>query len=205
VEEGDERAVGEDNSLGRLLALSDGVFAIAMTLLALDLRLPDLGEHATDAALRHALGDETQTLLAFVISFYIVASYWGTHRRLMRAVTKASPSLIRHTVMVLLLVAALPFPATVLAEHGDLPSGLAFYAAYNVIAVLALLLLRRDIGRLGTPADGGEAFGLIADLVVFLLCIPAGFVIGSDGPFVLLLLILAGRLSTWRRPSDRRP
>ena len=61
--EGDERAL--DNSLGRLLALCDGVFAIAMTLLALDLRLPDLGAHLTDGQLRDALGDQSRSYLAF--------------------------------------------------------------------------------------------------------------------------------------------
>jgi hypothetical protein len=59
IAEGDEPGEpAADNSLGRLLALSDGVFAIAMTLLALDLRLPDLGTDASDAQLRHALGDD---------------------------------------------------------------------------------------------------------------------------------------------------
>jgi uncharacterized membrane protein len=199
VAEGDEHEVREDNSLGRLLALSDGVFAIAMTLLALDLRLPDLGGDPTDAALRDALGDQVPTLLAFVITFYIVASYWGSHRRLMRRVTAVSPGLIGHTIVVLLLVAALPFPASVLAEHGDLPSGLAFYGAYNVVAILALLLLRRDVVRLGAPAREVDAFGLIADGVVFALCIPAGYVLRGSGPFVLLLLIVAGRLSASRQ------
>jgi hypothetical protein len=90
----------------------------------------------------------------------------------------------------------------VLAQHGDLPSGLAFYGAYNVIAILALLLLRRDIGRLATAGDGADAFGLVADLVVFALCIPAGYVLGADGPFVLLLLVVAGRLTT-RRAARR--
>jgi uncharacterized membrane protein len=65
-------------------------------------------------------------LLAFGISFYIVASYWGTHRRLMRRVTAINPRLVRNTMTVLLLVAAMPFPATVLADlavwHRALPS-----------------------------------------------------------------------------------
>jgi uncharacterized membrane protein len=200
VSEGDERDVREDNSLGRLLALSDGVFAIAMTLLALDLRLPDLGKHPTDGALRDALGDQVPSLLAFAITFYVVASYWGTHRRLMRRVTEVGPGLIGHTIVVLLLVAGLPFPASVLAEHGDLPSGLAFYGAYNVVAIVALLLLRRDIVGLGAADDAG-AFSLIANGVVFALCIPAGYVLGDDGPFVLLLLIVAGRLSARRRQA----
>ena len=116
IAEGDEpEGPASDNSLGRLLALSDGVFAIAMTLLALDLRLPDLGVNASDAQLRHALGDDWRGYLAFVISFYVVANYWGVHRRAMRAVTTIDTRLIGHTLPLLLLVAALPFPASVLA------------------------------------------------------------------------------------------
>jgi hypothetical protein len=68
-----------------------------------------------------------------------------------------------------------------------------------VLAILALLLLRRDIVGLGAPADDAAAFGLIVDGSVFALCIPAGYVLGENGPFVLLLLIVAGRLSTRRR------
>jgi hypothetical protein len=65
IAEGDEPdEPAFDNSNGRLLALSDGVFAIAMTLLALDLRLPDLGAHPSDAQLRHALGDDWRGYLA---------------------------------------------------------------------------------------------------------------------------------------------
>ena len=104
-----------DDSPGRLLALSDGVFAIAMTLLALDLRLPGLGTDPSDAQLRHALGDDWNGYLAFVTSFYVVANYWGVHRRAMRAVTTVDNRLISHTLPLLLLVAALPFPASVLA------------------------------------------------------------------------------------------
>jgi hypothetical protein len=75
IAEGDEPdESASDNSVGRLLALSDGVFAIAMTLLALDLRLPDLGAHPSDAQLRHALGDDWRGYLAFVISF----TWWRT-------------------------------------------------------------------------------------------------------------------------------
>ena len=103
IAEGDEpNEPASDNSNGRLLALSDGVFAIAMTLLALDLRLPDLGAHPSDAQLRHAIGDDWRGYLAFVISFYVVAGYWGVHRRAMRAVTTIDPRLISRTLTLLL-------------------------------------------------------------------------------------------------------
>ena len=89
----------EDNSLGRLLALSDGVFAIAMTLLALDLTVPDnLGSHPTSQQLIHALAQHTDRYWSFLLSFYIIAIYWGAHRRLMRSVTAFNPNLVRDTV-----------------------------------------------------------------------------------------------------------
>jgi uncharacterized membrane protein len=199
--EGDELAGPvSDNSLGRLLALSDGVFAIAMTLLALDLRLPDLGARPTDAQLRQALGDDWRGYLAFVISFYVVANYWGVHRRTMRAVTTCDTRLIGHTLPLLLLVAALPFPASVLATHGDLPTGLAFYSAFNVVANLALVRLLTDVQtRPLDEADIEQREGLWANIVVLLVCIPGAFALRGNGPWLLLLLIVSGRVPRIRR------
>jgi uncharacterized membrane protein len=192
--EGDERVL--DNSLGRLLALCDGVFAIAMTLLGLDLRLPDLGGHITDAQLRDALGDQWRRYLAFFISFYVIANYWSVHRRAMRATSAFDTRLVGHTLPVLLLVAALPFPASVLASYGDHPTALAFYAAFNVVANLALLVLLADVHA---PPD--ERAVLWADIAVLLVCIPGAYVLGDNGPWLLLLLVVSGRASRTRRAS----
>jgi uncharacterized membrane protein len=201
IAEGDEPGEpASDNSLGRLLALSDGVFAIAMTLLALDLRLPDLSTDASDAQLRHALADDWRSYLAFVISFYVVAGYWGVHRRAMRGVRTIDPRLISHTLPLLLLVAALPFPASVLATHGDLPTGLAFYSAFNVVANLALLRLLTDLQtRPLDAADREQRERVWANILVLLLCIPGAFVLEANAPWLLLLLIVSGRAPRFRR------
>lgn len=201
IAEGDEHGEpASDNSLGRLLALSDGVFAIAMTLLALDLRLPDIGTHASDSQLRHALRGDWRGYLAFVISFYVAANYWGVHRRAMRSVTTMDARLVSHTLPALLFVAALPFPASVLATHGDLPSGLAFYSAFNVAASLAMLRLLHDVRRRPLDAAGiEERERLLADILVLLLCIPGAFVLKGDGPWLLLLLMVSGRVTRFRR------
>ena len=201
VAEGDEpEGPASDNALGRLLSLSDGIFAIAMTLLALDLRLPDLGGDASDSQLRHALGDQWRGYLAFVISFYVAANYWGVHRRAMRAVTTINPRLVSHTLPVLLLVAALPFPASVLATHGDLPSALSFYCAFNVLATLTVLRLLNDVRPRPLDAAGSEERErLWANIVVLLLCIPGAFVLKGNGPWLLLLLMVAGRVPRIRR------
>jgi uncharacterized membrane protein len=201
IAEGDEPdQPASDNSPGRLLALSDGVFAIAMTLLALDLRLADLGTDPSDAQLRHALGDGWRGYLAFVISFYVAASYWGVHRRAMRAVKTIDARLISHTLPLLLLVAALPFPASVLATHGDLPTGLAFYSAFNVVANLVLVRLLTDVqtGPLDA-ADIEQRERLWANILVLLLCIPGAFALQGNGPWLLLLLTISGRVPRIRR------
>ena len=201
IAEGDEPdEPASDNSLGRLLALSDGVFAIAMTLLALDLRLPALGTDVSDAQLRHALGDDWRGYLAFVISFYVVAIYWGVHRRAMRAVTTVDTRLISHTLPLLLLVAALPFPASVLATYGDLPTALAFYSAFNVVANLALIRLLNNLqtGPLNA-AEIEQRESLWANILVLLVCIPGAFLLQENGPWLLLLLIISGRVPRIRR------
>src|SRR3984957_20447786 len=201
----------EDNSLGRLLALSDGVFAIAMTLLALDLKPPaGLGDHVTSQQLMHALAQNTDSYWSFLLSFYVIAIYWGGHRRLMRSVVVFNPNLVRDTVFLLLIVAALPFPTSLLGKYGGTPFALALYGAFNALATLALIALTYDVRRADrvarnaeTPADELAVWEGWLNLVVFLLCIPAGYLFGSNGPYVLLLLVLTNRLPMLRRLARR--
>jgi len=205
----------EDNSLGRLLSLSDGVFAIAMTLLALDLtvpvlKAPDHSGHVTNQQLIHALAQNTDSYWSFILSFYIIAIYWGAHRRLMRSVTVFNPNLVRDTIFLLLLVAAMPFPTSLLGRYGGTPFALALYGAISALATLALIRLTYDVRRSDpgsrqaeTPADRLAWWTSWLNLGVFLLCIPAGYVLGSNGPFVLLLLVLTNRLPLLRSLARR--
>jgi uncharacterized membrane protein len=187
--EGDETTA--DNSFGRLLALSDGVFAIAMTLLALELHLPDLGDDPTDHALRHALAHQWHSYLAFVVSFYVVANYWVSHRRALRRVQHLTPELTTRTFLVLLLVAAVPFPASVLANYGGEPSSLAFYAIFNLVAGAAVLRVLAVVPR--DAVIRAERSRLLADGVVFVLCVPLAYVLDDNAPWLLLLLAVSGR------------
>jgi uncharacterized membrane protein len=210
----DASAVGEvsDNSLGRLLTLSDGVFAIAMTLLALDLRVPDLGgDTVTNAELLRALAAEVPSVATYLLSFYVVASYWMTHHRLMRSVQVTHIRLQIHTLLLLTLVAALPFPSGLLARYASTPVALSVYGAVNVLASLMLLWLRHDVRADGLstgPVDldarlrtGWVGWGRV---VVFALCLPAGFILGGKGPWVLALLAVVGASARpWSRWGRR--
>lgn len=151
----------DDNSLGRLLTLTDGVFAIAITLLALDLKVPDLGRHAHEDDLVHALAANADSYWSYLLTFYVIAQYWLRHRRVLRSVTEAQPLLFRDTLLLLLIVAAMPFPASLLGNYGGEPISLALYGAANVVAMLTLILTSWDVRRLGltaAPQPGDEDF-----------------------------------------------
>ena len=206
--EDDEGQAGtsSDNSLGRLLTLSDGVFAIAMTLLAFNLKVPLLGLHPTNADLQHALSQHLSAYYSFGISFYVVANYWMRHRRLMRSVTIIDPALIGQTMFLLLCVAALPFPADLLGQHGSLAISLAIYGALNAVAVLSMLRLHRIVRthqlapRPVTDPVHDDVPELLGTLAVFLLCIPAGYLFPGNGAWTLVLLAVVQRVRpAWRR------
>lgn len=209
--EGDETSA-TDNSLGRLLTLSDGVFAIALTLLALDLHVPMIGRHPSNAELQHALRQHLASYLSFLISFYLVASYWRRHRRIMRSVDTIDPSLISTTLFLLLCVAALPFPAALLGQYGSEAISLVIYGGLNALAIVAMLRLHHivrahHLARSSAPdvdPDHDEVAELAGALVVFLLCIPAGYVFPGNGAWVLLLLIVVQRWSPLIHRIGRR-
>jgi uncharacterized membrane protein len=106
--------VPEDN---RLEALSDGVFAVGMTLLVLDLRVPSAAEAGTGSALLAQLGAEWPTYLAYVVSFVTVLVMWVNHRNVLKLLEP--PDVPFHIIngLLLLLVTVVPFTTSLFAEH----------------------------------------------------------------------------------------
>lgn len=206
--EGDE-SPAPDNSLGRMLALSDGVFAIAMTLLALDLKVPGNLTRPSDHDLRHALAQNSSTYLAYGLSFYVIANYWWNHHQILRSVVRTHRRLMVDTMWLLFVVATIPFPTSLIAEYGSVPFAVALYGGFNALAGISLIRLRHDVRQLGLApptvaadlAPGWETWGTLA---VFLLCIPAAYLLGHDGPWFLLLLLPVGRLAPLQRRWSRR-
>jgi TMEM175 potassium channel family protein len=196
-----------DNSIARLLTLSDGVFAIAMTLLALDLKVPAGLNHPSDRVLRHQLAMNSGNYWAFVVSFFVVASYWGRHRQLMRAVETTHPALIRDTMFLLFFVAIMPFPASLIGNFGSVPIALAVYGGVNASASIALMALSRDVHRLHLRDDAARDYShdptSWMNLVIFLLCIPGGYLLDRHGPWILLLLAVPRVIARARRLRHR--
>jgi uncharacterized membrane protein len=202
-----EEAVAE-RSTGRLFGLADGVFAIAMTLLALDLRVPELGDNPTNAQIVHQLGVQSPHYWSFLLSFYVIAGYWRRHRTEMASVTEVPSRMTRVTLTLLLLVTTMPFAADLLGSYGSEPIAVEVYAVVNALAIIALLVLRYQ-ARLTPdhhPQRGAlRNFELWFDLGAFALAIPASYVFPSHGLLALLALNVIsgalGRLVTrWLNP-----
>ena len=112
----------------RVEAFSDGVFAIAITLLVLDLKLPALPAAPTNADLLQALIRLEPTALSYLVSFLVIGSFWVSHHRLFEAVRHVSPRMLWLNLVLLLCVSFLPFPTTVLGQYGDLAVAEDLYA-----------------------------------------------------------------------------
>jgi uncharacterized membrane protein len=130
----DQSLTGHDGApeTDRLLLLTDGVFAIAVTLLALDLRLP---EGVSDT--RQAMLDLEPKVAAYVFSFLVIYSFWVTHQRLFRIVARADPMLIWLNGLFLLCVAFLPFPVATFGAHtGDRPAVVLYACSMTVTSAM---------------------------------------------------------------------
>lgn len=113
--------------LERLVFFSDAVFAIALTLLAIELRVPTLTVETSDELLRAIYG-EWPKFLAFAMSFWIVALYWRTHHRYFRYINRFDNGLIGRNLLLLFSIVCIPFTMSVLGEYGNLSSASWLYA-----------------------------------------------------------------------------
>ena len=126
----------------RLNALCDGVFAIAMTLLALEVRVP---EAITDPGrFRALLPTFAGELGLYALAFVITGRFWQSHHRIGGHVHHVDEVAIRRTVAFLTGVAALPVAAALLVRDGQFPDAVAFAAGLlTLTSLLAQLLYRR--------------------------------------------------------------
>lgn len=134
-------------SVGRVQALADGVFAVAMTLLVLDVRLPG-GETSDSRALWSQLGDLGPNLAAYLLSFTMLGTFWLALHTVLDLCHDSDRALVWAVLAFLFFVTTLPFTASVLAEHSHL-------AAAVVVYWLNLAALGATLGWVVTHAGSG--------------------------------------------------
>lgn len=181
----------DEKSPHRLIALSDGIFAIAMTLLVLDIRVPG-GLDA--AAFRHALRDVLPHLGAYALSFAILANFWRDHRRILQLAKHVDGLTLRLALAGLGVIALVPFPTSLLSEYGSQPLAVACYAATVVVIDLLELALFLTIWRrpqTAHPISDRDGRNIVADLGTTILVFGATVPIAFASPSVAIWSWLA--------------
>jgi uncharacterized membrane protein len=135
-----------DRETTRVEAFSDGVFAIAATLLVLEFQVPKLGDDVTPKSLLVSLIALWPSLLAFIVSFLSILVMWVNHHGVFDLVRAADSRFKFANGMLLPVVTFIPFPTAVLARHINdcgAPTAAAFYCGTHVVLSLAYIALWR--------------------------------------------------------------
>ena len=170
----------QDNSkeTGRVEAFSDGVFAIAITLLVLDLHVPR-GLHGVQGLLG-ALQEQWPAYLAFLLSFATIGIMWINHHYLFNLITRTDHWLLVFNALLLLTITVVPFPTSLLAEyigHDGQQVAMAVYSGWSLVIALMFNLVWRY------ATHGGRLLRSRADLQA-VRTISRGY---AFGPFLYLL------------------
>lgn len=162
----------------RLAGLQDGVYSIAMTLLVLELKLPPLPEHLTDAALWMALLSLWPKLLTWLLSFWVLAVFWVGDARALAAFNVVNGALLRLGLTRLALVGLLPFSTALIGEHGNHVAAAAVYAAHLFFLAAAQAIrhwyLHKHPALVSWP-DPAAASGAALQAYATLVCAAAAF------------------------------
>ncbi len=176
----------------RVVTFTDGVFAIIITILVLDIGIPD---DLASSSIGDAIGDVGPTFVAWVISFFITAMYWVWHRDLFNRVKQVNRDVVWLNIVYLLPVCLIPFASSVLGAYHDVPVALHLYGAVLVTATLLrttlyLYIMRRPELLWERPTPEHRRFGAMLSLAVIALYVVA-MAVASWVPTASLLLYLA--------------
>ena len=182
----------------RLDALTDGVFAVAMTLLVIDLKLPENFHPTTAEEFLHGLAELQTQFLVYVISFIVLGLRWMSLAKLSRLHETVEDGYVHWALLHLLLVTCVPFVTMVVGRYGALAPAIWLYCAITVMAALVALRLT----TLAEPHIGKEdaldrRVGLMVIIVVSLIVLAFSFLQPKHAMWIYLLNILAPGVRRW--------
>jgi uncharacterized membrane protein len=188
----------EENELefGRIVAFSDGVFSIAITLLVLAIGVEN--KEVLHVGLGQALLNQHEALLAYAISFAVIGRFWVVHHGFFGDVKAFDGRLIGLNMFYLAWIVLIPFSSQVLGEYGGQFPAVALYSANLTGVVLIGQWMRWDAHRAGLT-ERDEMTGredLVSSIFiagVFLLSIVVALWDASIAPFTWFLLFVEGR------------
>ena len=220
MSEPQEQRVEGSRELERILFFSDAVFAIAITLLVLNIQVPEIPEDLVAQELPGQLLGLWPKYLSYVISFLLILSFWVAHHSIFSHIRSYDRSLIWLNSLFLMCIAFLPFPSALLGEYGEQQLVVAIYAASVAITRLMLSAVwwyaydKPYLVRLDMDQGTARAFHLRALYIplIFLLSIAISFFSVRAAIYSWVLLVVGDSVFFYlirrrylRRSSHREP
>jgi uncharacterized membrane protein len=166
----------------RLEALSDGIFAFAMTLLVLSINLPQVSEADAQALIPGMILKLHTQFLLFVIAFFVLAGYWLSHHRIMHQVTFVDDMLIRLNILFLFFIVLIPFTTSVSGDYTGVLAAVLLFHANLLVTSLILVAIGAYISKHSADlapernyAEEGREHGVIISAIA-LLAIGVAFI-----------------------------
>jgi uncharacterized membrane protein len=205
-------AATTDHALERLVLFSDAVFAIAITVLVIEIHAPHLPEGSPDGAYWLALAHLWPNLLGFFVSFAVIGLFWMGHHRAFALAARYSPTVLGWNLAFLGVIAFMPFVTAWLAQNlYARPPALVYCGAMLAAALLNLKVVRVATGPdMVDPAAGeGPVLYVRARSLAVLLgsasALALGFVLPQLAQAGLITIPLWRKLLTRRRRPERAP
>jgi uncharacterized membrane protein len=189
--------------LHRIEALTDGIFAVAMTLLVIELKLPDHGAVHSGDGLSLALAALIPKAVAWTLSFFVLALFWIGHHRVFAFVRQADATLVALTLFELAAVSLMPFSSALSGEYGrEMLSQVVFSANMALLGVAALLVTRYvhahpELGSLSTARYRGARLRIAGVILISGLAVVIGAMvpIPAIGNTAFMLMAVISPLS----------
>lgn len=139
--------------VGRLAAFSDGVFAIAITLLVLELDLPS----GSDSTVGDLILDDLPKLYAWLISFFAIGALWLHHHYIVAQLKCADISVLLLNLLLLLFISLMPWTTSLISAYGDQPVSVIWFSStlglgWLCLAMIAMHARRQDLLIPDAPA-----------------------------------------------------
>jgi uncharacterized membrane protein len=185
-----------ESETGRLEAFSDGVLAVIITIMALELKAPVKGDFPS-------LKDRIPALLVYILSFTFIGIYWNNHHHLLRAARRVTPAVMWANLHLLFWLSLIPVLTEWIGEHHERTAPAATYGAVCLASavaftVLVTVIIRADGRDSPVAAVSGQSIKSQASLVLY----AAGTVLAFVIPWIAYILYAAVSV-IWFIP-DRR-
>ena len=193
-------------ALERFVFFSDAVFAIAITLLALEIKPPDPGLNAGEAAWEAALLHLTPSVLAFVLGFYVIGNIWTAHHEVFRLVRRFDSRLLAPNMLLLFAVVLVPVATALMGTTTRAPAPYVVYSGVMLLAGLskAWLTSRALRSELAPGAPREEVIPIVRRSWLLPVASALALVLAFVTPAwnnTAMFLIAAGRLPWFREKA----